>query len=152
MFLLGAIGLILWLNHSKDEIIPPSERALRSGQDLTIPLAELSHGKARIFRVEDQKGGSIRLFVTQHDHRRIVVTFAACRRCERASRPSHVSNGQLIRGECGEPMPIPKEGETLSNERDCTPLPVQFRIDRDLLVVRAADIEAGRPLFAEHQN
>jgi hypothetical protein len=30
--------------------------------------------------------------------------------------------------------------------------PVQFRIEGDSLVVRASDIEAGRPLFAREQN
>jgi uncharacterized membrane protein len=49
-------------------------------------------------------------------------------------------------------MPILEEGTALPKEKDCTPVPVQFRIDGDSLVVRAADIEAGRPLFARNQN
>jgi uncharacterized membrane protein len=49
-------------------------------------------------------------------------------------------------------MPILAEGATLPKEEDCTPIPVQFRIEGDSLVVRAADIEAGRPLFARNQN
>ena len=31
----------------------------------------------------------------------MVVTFAACRRCDRARRPSRVADGQLICGHCG---------------------------------------------------
>lgn len=81
-----------------------------------------------------------------------MVTFAACRRCDRASRRSRVARGQLICGECGEPMPILEEGKTLPTEKDCTPVPIAFRTNGDSLVVRAADIEAGRPLFARNQN
>lgn len=82
----------------------------------------------------------------------MAVTLAACRRCDRARRPSRAADGQLICGHCGEPMPILEEGTPLPVEKDCTPVPVQFRIDGDLLVVRAADIEAGRPLFAKNQG
>lgn len=69
-----------------------------------------------------------------------------------ANRPSRVSEGQLICGHCGEPLPILDEGATLPKEKDCATVPVQFRIDGDSLVVRAADIEAGRPLFARIRN
>jgi uncharacterized membrane protein len=150
--LLAVIGLVTWLHLSQHEIVPPSEIAVRSGEDLRFPVAELSPGKAMIFRIEDQKGEPIRVFVKRQDHGRIVVAFAACRRCGRARRPSRVADGQLICGHCGGPMPILEEGATLPAEKDCTPVPVQFRIDGDSLVVRAVDIEAGRPLFARIQN
>lgn len=150
--LLAVFGLGWWLLGRQFEIVPPSEIAVRSREDLRVPVAELGPGKARIFRVGGQSGGPVRVFVKRQDHGRMVVTFGACRRCDRASRPSHLSDGQLICGYCGEPMPILKEGATLPNEKDCTPVPVQFRIEGDSLVVRAADIEAGRPLFTRTQN
>lgn len=131
---------------------PPSEVGVRSGQDLRVPLAELSPGTARIFRMEYQEGQPVRVFVQRQAQGRTVVTFAACPRCDRASRPSRVSEGQLICGHCGEPMPILAEGATLPEEKDCTPIPIQFRIDGGSLVVRAADIEAGRLLLARNQN
>lgn len=152
VFLLAAIGLGLWMHLSQHEIVPPSDIAARTGEDLRILVAELSPGKARIFRFEDQKGEPIRVFVKRQDHGRMVVTFAACRRCDRARGPSRVTDGQLICGHCGEPMPILAEGATLPAEKDCTPVPVQFRIDGGSLVVRAADIEAGRPLFARNHG
>ena len=151
-FLLAVIGLATWLHLSQHEFVPPREIAVRSGEDLRVPVADLSPGKAMIFRIDDQKGEPIRVFVKGQDHGRMVVTFAACRRCDRARRPSRVADGQLICGHCGEPMPILEEGATLPVEKDCTPVPVQFRIDGDSLVVRAVDIEAGRPLFARNQN
>ncbi len=151
-FLLAVFGVGWWLMGRQFEIVPPSEIAVRSGEDLRVPVAELGPGKARIFRIEDQEGGPVRVFVKRQDHGRMVVTFAACRRCDKASRRSRVSDGQLICGHCGEPMPILEEGATLPKENDCTPVPVQFRIDGGSLVVRAADIEAGRPLFARNQN
>jgi len=83
---------------------------------------------------------------------RFVVTFAACRRCDRAARPSRLPNGELICGHCGEPMPLLEEGATLPTEKDCTPVPVPFRIKGDFVVVRAADIDAGRPLFARRAD
>lgn len=39
------------------EIVPPSEIAVRSGEDLRIAVAELGTGTARIFRIEYQEGG-----------------------------------------------------------------------------------------------
>ena len=148
--LLAVFGLGWWLVQFKT--VPPSEIAVRSGEDLRVPVAELGTGKARIFRIEYQEGAPVRIFLKRQDHGRMVVTFAACRRCDKASRRSRVSDGQLICGHCGEPMPILEEGATLPKEKDCTPVPVQFRIDGGSLVVRAADIEAGRPLFARNQN
>jgi hypothetical protein len=46
-FLLAAIGLMLWFHLRQNEIVPPSEVVVRSGQDLRVPMAELSAGKAR---------------------------------------------------------------------------------------------------------
>jgi uncharacterized membrane protein len=150
--LLAGIGLGVWIHLSQHEFVPPSEIAVRSREDLRVPMAELSPGKARLFRVGDQKAEPILVFVRRQEQGRMVVTFAACRRCYSASRRSRVERGQLICGECGEPMPILEEGKPLPTEKDCTPVPVQFRIDGDSLLVRAADIEAGRPLFARNHN
>jgi uncharacterized membrane protein len=152
VFLLSVIGLGVWLHLGHIEFNPPPEISVRAGEDLRIPVAELRPGKARIFRFDAQNGEPIRVFVGRRGNGRLVATFAACRRCDRASGRSRVSDGQLICGHCGEPMPILEEGATLPVEKDCTPIPVQFRTESDSLVVRASDIEAGRPLFARNQN
>lgn len=152
LFLLSAIGLGVWLHLGHIEFIPPPEISMSAGEDLRIPVVELSPGRARIFRFDAQNDEPIRVFVGRLGNRRLVATFAACRRCDRASGRSRVSDGQLICGHCGEPMSILEEGATLPQEKDCTPIPVQFRIEGDSLVVRASDIEAGRPLFARDQN
>lgn len=152
VFLLAAIGLGVWLQVGQHEFIPTPEISMRAGEDLRVPLAELGPGKARIFRFDAPNQEPIRVFVARQGGGRLVATFAACRRCDRASGRSRASNGQLICGHCGEPMPILEEGATLPQEKDCTPIPVQFRIEGDSLVVRASDIEAGRPLFARNQN
>lgn len=151
-FLLSAIGLGVWLQMGQHEFSPPPEISMRAGDDLRAPLAELGEGKARIFRFDAQNDEPIRVFVARQGKGRLVATFAACRRCDRDSRRSRVSDGRLICGHCGEPMPILEEGATLPQEKDCTPIPVQFRIEGDSLVVRALDIEAGRALFARNQN
>ncbi|MBI5083343.1 MAG: DUF2318 domain-containing protein [Acidobacteria bacterium] len=152
VFLLSAIGLGVWLQVGQHEFSPPPEISMRAGEDLRVPVAELGPGKARIFRFDAQNDEPIRVFVGRLGKGRLVTTFAACRRCDRASGRSRVSDGQLICGHCGEPMPILEEGATLPQEKDCTPIPIQFRIEGDSLVVRASDIEAGRPLFARNQN
>ena len=152
VFLLAAIGLGVWLQVGQHEFIPTPETSMRAGEDLRIPVAELSPGKARIFRFDAQINEPIRVFVGHRGNGRLVATFAACRRCDRASGRSRVSDGQLICGHCGEPMPLLEEGATLPQEKDCTPIPVQFKIEGDSLVVRASDIETGRPLFARNQN
>ncbi len=146
-FLLAAVGLGTWLHLSQHEILPAKEFAARAGQDLRVPLADLRSDKARLYRVEDERGEPIRVFVKARGNDRLVVTFAACRRCDRAARPSRLSNGELICGHCGERMPLLEEGATLPVEKDCTPVPVPFRIEGDSIVVRAADIDAGRPRF-----
>ncbi len=151
-FLLAAITMGVWIQLSQHEIVPPKDIVVPSGEDLRVPLVDLSPGKAWIYRIEGEKGALVRVFVKRQDHGRMVVTFAACRRCDSVTHPSHLSNGQLICGHCGEPMPLLEEGAALPVERDCTPVPVPFRIEGDSLVVRAADIESGRPLFAKNSN
>lgn len=152
VLLLAMIGLGLWLHRGHLESIAPSEVTVRSGQDLRVRTSDLRPGKGRLFRIEGQEGEPVRVFVQRQDNGRMVVTFAACRRCQRTGRPSRVVDGQLTCGYCGEPMPILAKGAALPKEKDCTPLPVQFRIDGDSIVVSAGDIQAGRPLFARSQN
>ena len=152
LFLLSAIGLGVWVHVGQHELSPPPEISMHAGDDLQVPLAELGQGKARIFRFDAQNVEPIRVFVGRLEKGRLVATFAVCRRCDRARGRSRVSDGKLICGHCGEPMPILEEGATLPKEKDCTPIPVQFRTEGDSLVVRASDIETGRPLFARNQN
>ena len=75
--LLAVFGLGWWLLGRQFEIVPPSEIAVRSGEDLRVPVAEFGPGKARIFRVGGQSGGPVRVFVKRQDHGRMVVTFGA---------------------------------------------------------------------------
>jgi len=151
-FLLTAIGLGMWFHLGQHEIIPPKEITARAGQDLRVPLGDLRSDRARLYRVEDERGEPVRVFMKARGPEQVVVTFAACRRCERAARPSRLSNGELICGHCGEPMPLLEEGATLPAEKDCTPVPVPFRIEGGSVVVHAADIESGRPLFARRAD
>lgn len=146
-FLLAAIGLPTSIHLGQHEIVPPQEIITRSGQDLRVLLADLRHDKARLYRVEGENGAPIRLFLKAHDREHVVVTSAACRRCARSARFSHLSNGELICGHCGDPMPLLEEGAKLPDEKDCTPVPVPYRIDGGVVVVQASDIEAGKPLF-----
>ena len=67
-FLLAVFGLRWWLLGRQFKIVPPSEIAVRSGEDLRVPVAELGPGKARIFRVGGQSGGPVRVFVKRQDH------------------------------------------------------------------------------------
>jgi uncharacterized membrane protein len=152
VLLLAMIGLGVWLHKGHLEIIAPSEVIVRAGQDLRVPVSSLRPGKGKLFRIEGQEDDPVRVFVQRQDNGRMVVAFAACRRCQQTGRPSRVVDGQLTCGYCGEPTPILAEGAPLPKEKDCTPLPVQFRIDGDSVVVIAADIQAGRPLFARSQN
>jgi uncharacterized membrane protein len=151
-FLLTAIGVGMWFLLGQHEIIPPKEITARAGQDLRVPLADLRSDKARLYRIEDERGETIGVFMKARGRERIVVTFAACRRCERSARPSRLSNGELICGHCGEPMPLLEEGATLPTVKDCTPVPVPFRIEGGSVVVGAADIASGRPLFARRAD
>lgn len=82
----------------------------------------------------------------------MLVTFAACRRCNTTRRPSHVSDGKLMCGRCGEPLPILEEGVTLPIEKNCTPVSASFKIDGGSLAIRAADVESGRSSFARNQD
>jgi hypothetical protein len=78
--LLAVFGLGWWLVQFKT--VPPSEIAVRSGEDLRVPVAELGPGKARIFRVGGQSGGPGRVFVKRQDHAGGHI--GACRRWDRA--------------------------------------------------------------------
>lgn len=43
--LLAGIGLGVWPHLSQHEFVPPREIAVRSGEDLSVPMAELSPGE-----------------------------------------------------------------------------------------------------------
>lgn len=154
MLLIGAAILpllvaVLWIRLTNHSIVPVRERVVSTNGDLYVAMSDVKHEKALLLRVE---GGSdepaSRIFVKGRNDEVAAVTLAACRRCNQARRPSYVLDGRLICGHCGEAMPLLASGAPLPKERDCTPIPIRFRLKDASLIIRSADIEASRDLLS----
>jgi uncharacterized membrane protein len=146
-FLTAFGAMAIWFQVSSHEWGPAREIPLPAGADLRISIAELSSGRSLLYKVEGNKDEGVRVFAKREADGRLLVTFATCRRCDRTRHESHVWQGRLICGHCGEPMPFLEKGATLPKEKDCTPFPVSFEVQSDVVLVRAVDLAAGLPLF-----
>ncbi len=128
---LGALGV--WYFIPTGQIAP--SKALLRGEDVTVTFGELQPTLPRLYAYPVESGQTAEFFVERDSDDKIVVAFAACRRCYQSGH--YLQGSQILCKRCKEPMERLAPGQTPGPEKDCVQIPIPFERSGDRLVVRA---------------
>ena len=144
-----ASGMWLHLHRQTDRF--PADVQIRAREAVRLPVADLRPGDARTYAVTDLDGSTFRLFAAAKRAGSYDVAHAACRRCEGRGGSTYVRRGQLFCHHCRQPMPSVKREADLPQQPDCTPVPVQYSLAGDHIVLASAELERTAQLLRSHQ-
>jgi high-affinity iron transporter len=120
------------------ELSPPAMVAF-DGEDLPLPLAALEEGELRRFGVAID--GRVVRFLLLRTGGTAKSAFDACRLCRDWG---YVQQGDhLLCRNCAAEIHAP----SLGVDGGCNPIPLPSRVEGDRIVIRRADLEAGKLLF-----
>jgi uncharacterized membrane protein len=123
------------------ELSPPTATAATEGL-IRLPLAEVNDGALRRFVYTSRKGVNIRYIVIKKSASAYGVGLDACDVCG-AGGGYYERKGQVICTLCDVVM----NKSTIGFAGGCNPVPLPFRIEGGLLIIRADDLEAEAPRF-----
>jgi uncharacterized membrane protein len=116
-----------------------------SGVDaVRISLAKLLPGHASTFCYTDDAGSKIRFVLARGNDGKVHSVFDACRQCYVYHKGYAVSGGDLICRVCGNRYPIDR---MTKGKASCVPVGLPHREEGGGIIVKIADLLAGRPFF-----
>jgi len=141
-------GGILFMGQNQDQA-PPLAQAFQpqaaEAAELTYPAAEFTGGTARFFEHQTQDGLTIRFFVLQSSDGVIRSAFDACDSCWPAGKGYRQDGDEMVCQNCRMRFASVKVMEVKGG---CNPSPLPNQVKNGQVVIRVADVEAGRGYFA----
>ena len=127
----------------------PAEAAKAAGvvetaDQVKIPLKTLDSGKALFLEMQSD-GRPLYYFAVKSSNGSYRSAFDACDVCFRMNRGYRQEGGMMVCNRCDKTFPTDRIGEIRGG---CNPHPLANRIDGGQMVVRKADILAGKNYFA----
>ncbi len=122
--------------------------AVETADAVTIPLAALDSGKA-LFLETDSDGRKLHFFALKSADGKYRSALDACDVCYRMNRGYRQEGERMVCNNCGQTFPSDRIGETKGG---CNPHPLAHRIDGARMVIRKADILAGKDYFARKRS
>ena len=115
-----------------------------AGQDVQIPLAELSNGQAKYYRYQLPSGEQVQFFAMKSSDGVYRAAFNSCDVCYQARRGYREEGDNMVCNKCGQTFPsqyinVVKGG--------CNPDPLERTVSGDYLTVRVSDLQAGAFYF-----
>jgi uncharacterized membrane protein len=110
---------------------------------VTIPLAQVSDGKAHHFRFEDQ-GVELKFFVVKSSDNVIRAAFDACDVCFHAKKGYSQDKEFMVCNNCGMRFHSSRINEV---EGGCNPSPLARTVEGDSIVITTADLISGKKYF-----
>ena len=110
---------------------------------VSIPLSQVSDGKAHHFSFEDQ-GVELKFFVVKSPDGVVRAAFDACDVCFREKKGYSQDKDFMVCNNCGMRFHSSRINEV---EGGCNPSPLARKIDADTLVIAASDLIAGKRFF-----
>jgi uncharacterized membrane protein len=135
-----AIGLIFVFQQDRALRDDTPETKLRVGQDLRIALDHLVVGRLYLFSYPDDQGRRIRFVVERTGDGAVHTNMASCQACYRTEHPHHTHKGQMICGQCNEPMHRPDEKELTAEQKQCALVPLPHSILGNEVVVSVQSV------------
>lgn len=131
----------------------PAEAAKAAGvietaDAVTIPLSALDSGKA-LFLETQGDGRTLYFFALKSADGKFRSALDACDVCYRMNRGYRQEGDRMVCNNCGQTFPSNRIGETKGG---CNPHPLAHAIEGGRMVIRKADIAAGKDYFARKRS
>lgn len=139
-----AAGLLVAGTLLMSRISRPACTFLSAADTLTIKLGDLAPGKVRAFCYTDEAGRKLRFLLARDSSGEVHAVFDACRQCYKFHKGYTYSHGYLICRLCGNRYPIEIAS---TGEASCVPVPLVHQTGRDQVMIKVADVKAGKGLF-----
>jgi uncharacterized membrane protein len=136
-------GLVVWGTSPSSNPVATDVTRVATVSEVRFPVAQFEDGQARHF--EHQVGDlTVRYFVLKSSDGVVRAAFDACDVCWPAGL-GYVQEGDvMVCRNCGRRFASVRINEVKGG---CNPAPLKRAIDGDQLVIRIADIEAGKGYF-----
>ena len=144
--LLGAVVVYLFLGSGNGEgaLGRAVKVAATPGQDVRIPVAEVSDGQAKFYHYTLSNNQEIGFFVVKSPDGVIRAAFNACDVCY-ANRLGYTQRGNdMVCNKCGRPFPTASVNEVKGG---CNPAPLTRTVEGDQLLIKASDLQQGAFYF-----
>ena len=125
-------------------ILRPRCTELRGAQMLTVSLARLVSGEARLFCYRDRAGERLRFLLARGNDGKVRAVFDACRQCYKFHQGYEVAHGMLICRLCGNRYPI---DHMMKGEASCVPVSLPHHEDAAKVEIKVSDLKSGAALF-----
>jgi uncharacterized membrane protein len=130
--------------------VPPSNASATqqmgraTTQEIAIPVADVSDGKARFFDYAASDGRTVRFFVIKSSDGVYRAALDACDVCFAGKKGYHQEGDAMICNKCGRQFP-----STLVNEvtGGCNPIGLPRTVAGDRLLIKASELESRKSYF-----
>lgn len=121
---------------------------VETAEEVKIPLKALDPGKALFFQSEAE-GKTIHYFAVKSSDGVYRAAYDACDVCFRTNRGYRQEGDLMVCNNCGQTFPTAKINDAKGG---CNPAPLTRRIDGQQLVIKKADIAAGKDYFVRKRS
>ncbi len=145
---LGYSGVIGDLFKKSPAEISKAAGVTETADAVRIPLKSLDSGKALFLSLESE-GRPLYYFALKSRDGAYRAALDACDVCYRTNRGYRQEGDQMVCNNCGQKFACDKIGEVKGG---CNPHPLARGIEGQYLVIRKADIVAGKEYFARKRS
>lgn len=132
---------VIWGSGKSESALNSGHQAIGAiGQDVRIPISEVSDGKAKFYHYKLANNQEISFFVLKSSDGVIRAAFNACDVCYEKRRGYHQEGDDMVCNNCGKHFPSSKVNEV---QGGCNPAPLRRVVEGDQLVIRASDLQQG---------
>ena len=117
---------------------------LRGAEMLTVSMAWLEGGDARLFCYRDRAGARLRFLLARGNDGKVRAVFDACRQCYKFHQGYDAAHGMLICRLCGNRYPI---DHMMKGEASCVPVSLPHHEGASGVEVKVSDLKSGAALF-----
>ena len=125
-------------------ILRPRCTELRGAKMLSVSMARLESGEARLFCYRDRAGERLRFLLARGEDGKVRAVFDACRQCFKFHQGYDVAHGMLICRLCGNRYPI---DHMMNGEASCVPVSLPHDDDASAVKIKVSDLKSGALLF-----
>ena len=127
----------------------PVTEIAAAGADVSLPAGQFDDGQARFYRYTTTGGREVRFFVMKSSDGVVRAAFDACDVCYRERRGYRQQGDVMVCNNCGQKFACDKIGE---GKGGCNPHPLAHKEEAGFMVIRKADIVAGKDYFARKRS